>query len=86
MKSKYVAVEIGGKISVHLPHATGNYYTLCGIDADDPFLSMRSIDVPDGVKVDCLACFQMWDVARKFELSDFTHLTPVVADAEKMRR
>jgi hypothetical protein len=75
MEPKYVAVEIDGEISVHLPHQNGNWYTLCGIDGDDPANSQYTVDVPEGAKVDCISCFRIWNVARKYRISDFQRRT-----------
>ena len=70
--NKYVAVEIDGCVSVHLPSTTGNDYTLCGIDGDDPSLGQIAVDVPRRSKVDCPACYRIWRVSSKFNLGDFS--------------
>lgn len=79
--SKYVAVEIDGCVDVHLPGTTGNYFTLCGIDGDDPFLEQIATSVPRGSKVNCLACYRIWRTASKFSLEDFSP-TIVVEDQQ----
>ena len=73
MEMRYVAVKTDGRVTVHMPHENGNYYTLCGMGGDDPD---RSVDqeialVPSGAKIDCLDCFQLWNVSRKYRIDDF---------------
>jgi hypothetical protein len=71
--SRYVAVKIYGKITVHLPHTTGNYYTLCGLDGNDEDRKVEQItvDVPIGWKVDCEDCIRIWSVCNKYSEKDF---------------
>ena len=68
---RYVAVSCEGVVGIHLPDATGNYATLCGVDGDDPALQMHMAEVPQNAKVDCRECKQIWDVARQFREADF---------------
>ena len=68
----YVAVIIDGSLSIHLPHPTGNYLTLCGIDGDDPKLNQAPSRVPHNARIDCLDCFNIWKVASGYSISDFT--------------
>ena len=70
---KYVAVQIDGKITVHLPHTDGNYYTLCGLDGNDPHehIDQKTVDVPDSALVDCFSCFGIFNISRKYSMADF---------------
>jgi hypothetical protein len=70
---KYVAILHDGVISVHLPHPTGNYATICGDDGDDPAPEVDSVevDVPKGAKVDCEHCKNIWKVAMLYTAKDF---------------
>jgi hypothetical protein len=71
--SKYVAILHDGKIIVHMPAASGEYYTLCGEDGDDPDASVDSVavDVPNGARIDCRICKNIWDVCKGFTTKDF---------------
>jgi len=73
MKNQYVAVNVYGELSVHLPDPTGNWYTLCGLDGADDHASVqqRVADVPSGAKVNCRQCKAIWDVAQQYKGSDF---------------
>jgi len=73
MMSKYVAILHAGEITVHLPHQTGDYATLCGEDGDDdaPCVDLMEVDVPKGRKVDCRICLNIWKVAILYKISDF---------------
>jgi len=75
---KYVAVEIKGVISIHMPHDSGNYATLCGLDGDDPYpeVDQKVVPLPEDAKIDCLECFQLWNVSRKFGIDDFVAKRP----------
>jgi len=70
---KYVAILHDGVLTVHLPHTTGNYYTLCGEDGfdDDPSVDSVAADVPEGAKVDCHECKRIWDTCKLFTAKDF---------------
>ena len=70
--SKFVAIEAQGVVRVHLPHTTGNYDTLCGLDANDPGVQHFPASVPKGAKVDCPDCKAIWAVAKCFRATDFT--------------
>jgi hypothetical protein len=56
--TKYFATKTAGVVTVHLPHTSGNYYTLCGEDGDDPSVNVDSVavDVPKGAKINCPEC------------------------------
>lgn len=69
--SKFVAISCQGVVQVHLPHSTGNYDTLCGMDADDPAIEHFPAEVPKGAKVDCPDCKGLWEVAKRFRATDF---------------
>jgi hypothetical protein len=71
--SKYVAILHEGVTTIHLPHSTGDYATLCGEDGDDPMPDVDSveIDVPKGAKVDCRHCLGIWQVCKKYTAKDF---------------
>lgn len=71
--SKYVAVKIDDEIQIHLPHTTGNYYTLCGLDGadEDSHVNQSAVDVPEGAKVTCLECFHIWKICKTFSAKDF---------------
>lgn len=58
---------------MHLPHTNGTYYTMCSLDADDPNLSQKAVMPPKNAKVDCQACYRMWELCSGFSQSDFSH-------------
>ena len=73
--SKFCAVEIEGKVTIHLPNPAhaGGWFTLCGLDGDDPShgIEQKTVDVPKGARVDCRECYQIWKLAQEFERVDF---------------
>ena len=71
--SKYVAIKIGGLVTVHLPHTTGDYLTLCGLDGDDPdsAVAQQMVDAPQGDRVDCVECWNIFCVCKRFTARDF---------------
>jgi len=71
--SKYVAVKIDDEIQIHLPHTTGNYYTLCGLDGADEAASVNqsTVNVPKGAKVNCVECLHIWELCKQFSAKDF---------------
>ena len=69
--AKYVAVLLDGKLTIHLPHTSGNYYTLCGLDGMDSLVGQEITDVPKGSKVDCIECRSIWNVCKTFTSKDF---------------
>jgi hypothetical protein len=71
--SKYVAILHDGVITIHLPHRTGDYATLCNEDGDDPMpeVDLVEVDVPKGSKVNCVSCIGIWQVCKKYTIKDF---------------
>lgn len=68
------AVKIDGKIDTHLPDVSGNYYTLCQIDAGlaaSEELGGRAVDVEPGAKITCRACHAIFKVASRYTAHDF---------------
>ena len=66
---RFVGVQIDGVITTHLPNWNQSYATLCGLDGDDP----RSGQNPaaPGNKADCIDCRAIFDLCRKFRMTDF---------------
>lgn len=60
--SKIVGVMIGGKPTWHAaPAGSGNFDTLCRIDADDPTLGHEGlIEAKRGQKINCDDCRAIW--------------------------
>lgn len=69
--AKYVAVKTNEGITIHFPHPTGNYDTLCNMDGDDPKLGHYLVPVPKGERVNCDECFRIWLTAQTFTIDDF---------------
>lgn len=71
---KYVALSHMGEIEIHLPDTTQNYATLCGMDGDDPHLSVQQAEapIPRGAKVTCQLCYAIWKVAQRYSRSEFS--------------
>jgi hypothetical protein len=71
---KYIAVLSGGVITVHLPHTTGAYATLCCLDGDDDnaAVDQQVVAVPENAKVNCGNCYAIWGVAQSYSWRDFT--------------
>lgn len=86
--AKYVAVLHDGVLTVHLPHTTGNYYTLCGEDGDDddPTVDSIAADVPKGAKVDCWECKRIWELCKSFSAKDFAAPNKASSGRGKARR
>jgi hypothetical protein len=73
MKKSLVTIIIDNEITVHLPHPTGIYLTLCGLDGDDPSPSVdqRSTNTVKGSKVNSSDCRAIFDVAHQYSEKDF---------------
>lgn len=56
-----------GDIETHIPGASGDYVTLCGLDGDDPHESVQQHIVEAGPVVDCHQCKAIWAMARKIK-------------------
>jgi hypothetical protein len=71
---RYVAISQSGHVDIHLPHPTGNYATLCGMDGDDPdpMVDQVAVAVPRGAKVTCRECREIWQLARSYSHLEFT--------------
>lgn len=71
--SKFVAVEVEGVVEIHLPDASGNYATLCGLDGDDSHTGVQQAlaKVPKGATVNCDACWNIFKVCRDYTARDF---------------
>ena len=70
--SRYVAIVTGGEMSIHFPHTTGNYATLCGVDGDDLHSSVdqKTVGVPAGRRVNCVDCVGIFDTIKSFREKD----------------
>jgi hypothetical protein len=68
---KFVAVKVDNVIEIHLPGATCDYDTMCGIDSRDDVLEHFPADLPKGAKCNCPHCLSIWTVARKYKNKDF---------------
>jgi len=75
---KLVAVMVLGEITVHLPDVSGNYYTLCGMDGDDPdrAVDQMACDVPAGAKINCRTCRNIFGICAGFSSRDFEESGP----------
>jgi len=71
--SRYVAVQIDGEVTIHIPHTYGNYATLCGLDGDDEYFSVnqKTVPTPKGKKVNCEACLSIWKTCQEYTKKDF---------------
>lgn len=70
--SKFVAVQMDGEVTIHIPGASSDYHTLCGIDAyDDSVGHEGTVPVPRGAKIDCPQCFAIWLETRNIRKTDF---------------
>lgn len=68
----YIAIEVDGKVEVHAAgHPTGNYDTLCGMEADDPGINHRPAGVIIGARINCADCIQIIRDAKKYCERDF---------------
>ncbi len=70
--SRFIAVEIDGAVTVHLPGIGGDYATLCGLDGTDehPAVGQRLVDVPAGARCNCRRCIAIYDLARQYGAAD----------------
>jgi hypothetical protein len=67
-----VAVKTHNGISVHCRCGYGDYDTLCGIDANDPFIGhLGTVSVAINTKIDCAACKAIFETAKNYRRSDF---------------
>ena len=68
-----VAIEIEGDLTVHIPGASGNYATLCGLDGNDDHedVQQRTVELPSGSKINCKDCKAIWLVAKGYQSNDF---------------
>jgi hypothetical protein len=67
-----VAVKTDEGISVHCMAGHGDWDTLCGIDANDPTIGhLGTVPVACNTKIDCVACRNIWVMARNYTPSDF---------------
>ena len=72
MKRK-VTVKIDDEIQTHIAGDSGaGYATLCGLDGNDSGVGQSIIATPPNSKVDCQACFSIWEEARQWKRSDFS--------------
>lgn len=72
---KTIGVIVGdiSNIEIHAVAVSGDYDTLCGIDADDPAIGMKGTIDAGLHKIDCLQCRSIIEgvQALKFRSSDF---------------
>lgn len=73
--SRLVTVVVDGDTNVHLPGATSDYVTLCGLDGDDPGAAMYTIATKRGAKVDCEQCQAIWQLCKQFRSASFIDLS-----------
>lgn len=67
VSSKFVSVSVGGEITTHMRHPTGNYATLCGLDGDDPDVAVQQQTIMSLAKrIDCNDCILIWRIARSY--------------------
>jgi len=67
-----IGVKTATGISVHCSCGYGDYDTLCGIDANDPFIGhFGTVPVAINTKIDCAACKAIFKTAKCYRLSDF---------------
>lgn len=69
--SKFAGVIVEGELTIHANDASGSYFTLCGLDGDDPGTEQSVADVPRGRKINCAACRNIWLVAKLYHATDF---------------
>lgn len=61
-----------GKVTTHaFGDPGGGYDTLCGIDIDDPSIGHYPAKTPNGKKIDCCQCKNLFDRFKNFRESDF---------------
>lgn len=73
MSSLRVAVRLDGIVTVHMFGGLADYYTLCGLDGNDPAIGQEPADVPMNgrARIDCPSCRAIWDIARSYSRKDF---------------
>ena len=71
-KKWFVGVEVAGVKQTHLPHPTGQYATLCGMDRDDPDPSVAQRPVSPGLAVDCNECRMIFVLCKRYGPKDFS--------------
>lgn len=72
VKAKRVATVIDGERQVHMVGGFSDYDTACGIDMNDPKLGQLPENITDTRdKIDCPACFRIWEDARIYKPRDF---------------
>jgi len=70
--SRKVAVKTDDGVSVHCECTYGDYDTLCGIDSNDDSIGhFGTVPLPPNAKIDCAACRNIWETARRYRKSDF---------------
>lgn len=67
--SRLVTINIEGEVQVHLPGASSDYATMCGLDGDD--FDQETVETKRGAKVDCAQCQTIWSECRSFKASSF---------------
>jgi len=72
MSKKYIAVKSDGVVEIHAHGAASDYYTLCGLDGDDPHKAVAQMvaDVPKGAKINCPHCAAIIRRAREYTERD----------------
>lgn len=73
MPREVIAVEMGGKITVHATSADGVYATFCGLDGDDTSVGQKPARLPHPrARIDCPDCHKLWNHAGNYRRKDFT--------------
>ena len=69
-----VAIRTEGRLTIHFPHTTGNYATLCGMDGDDPSaeVDQAEVEIPKNAKVNCKDCIAIFDLTHEYDRSAIT--------------
>jgi len=73
MTGKYVAVRSDDVTEIHAHGVgAGDYYTLCGLDGDDPIFDVAQMValVPKGAKINCPQCAAIIRSARRYTERD----------------
>jgi hypothetical protein len=71
---RIIGILIGGKITTHMgSKGTENYMTACGLSSwgEHERLNQKFIDVPDGIKINCDECKDIFRLVSKYKVSDF---------------
>jgi hypothetical protein len=71
MTRSFVGIVVNGVLETHLPPASQNYATLCGMDGDDNDPGVDQHHAEPGAKVDCIHCRAIFDRCSQFRTSDF---------------